>query len=330
MNIPTSSLPPSADAVPLDPLLRGDIAARRARPPYRKLGLQEVRRIFRETQLAGTPGPEIAIVEDDEIGGRTRTLPVRIYRPMTKRRAPLIVYMHGGGFVIGDLDTHDRNARDIAAATGAVVMSVGYRLAPEYPFPAAVEDALLAVRVAPKKAVELGADAERIFVAGDSAGATLALIAALSFRDGSGPRISGVIAVYPQIDAAGSASASFRAFGDGSFGLSADDIAWFREQYRSEPNRPGDWRLAPGEVRDLAGLPPTLIVVAAYDALRDEGIAFAARLKEKGVPVELYVAPGVNHGFMGAPTPPPAVGDALCIIRDWLAATLLSNAPAQK
>jgi acetyl esterase len=320
MNIPPSSLPPSPDAMPLDPLLKVEIEARRARPPYRKLGLAEVRRIFRETQAAGTPGPAIALVEDDEISDAKRTLPVRIYRPMATRHAPLIVYLHGGGFVIGDLDTHDRNARGVAAATGAVVMSVGYRLAPEHPFPAAVEDALFAVRVAAARAAELGASANRIFVAGDSAGATLALITALTFRDGNGPRLAGVIAVYPQIDATGRTSASYRHFGDGSFGLSADDIAWFREQYRPDPSDQGDWRLAPGQVRDLGGLPPILIVVAAYDALRDEGIAFATRLKEAGVPVKLHIAPGVNHGFMGAPNPPAAAGETLRLIGDWVAA----------
>ncbi len=130
-----------------------------------------------------------------------------------------------------------------------------------------------------------------------------------------------MIAVYPQIDDTGSASPSFREFGDGSFGLSADDIAWFREQYRPDPPV-DDWRLAPGQVRDLAGMPPTLIVVAAYDALRDEGIAFAARLKAAGVSVQLQVTPGVNHGYMGAPNSPKAVGETLAVVADWLAATV--------
>lgn len=322
MVTPHPPLPPSADAAPLDPLLRVEADARRARQPYRKLGVHEVRRNFREAQTGGSPGPAIAIVEEDEISDRWRTWPVRIYRPMITRRPPLVVYFHGGGFVIGDLDTHDRNARGIAAATGATVMSVGYRLAPEHPFPAAQDDALLAARLAPEKARELGADETRIFVAGDSAGATLALVAALGSRNGNGPNLAGVIAVYPVVNrVAAAATASAVAFGDGSFGLSNDDIAWFREQYLPDPTSHDDWRAAPALVGDLSGLPPTFIVVAAYDALRDEGIAFADRLRTSGVPVELRIAAGMNHGFMGAPTPPAEVGRTLQAIGAWVAQT---------
>lgn len=320
MIVPPSSLPPSVDAIPLDPLLRTEVDARRARRPYRQVGVQEVRRILRETQTGGATGPAIAMIEDGEISDGRRTLPVRIYRPMTMRRSPLVVYFHGGGFVIGDLDTHDRNARGIAAATGASVVSVGYRLAPEHPFPAAVEDALLAVQSAPQKARELGADETRIFVAGDSAGATLALVAALAARDGNSTRLAGVIAVYPVVNrATADATASALAFGDGSFGLSADDIAWFREQYLPNPATHDDWRAAPALAPDVIGLPSVFVVVAAYDALRDEGIAYAGRLKEAGVPVSLRIAAGMNHGFMGAPTPPVAVDETLRAIGEWMA-----------
>jgi acetyl esterase len=318
MVTPLPPLPPAADAVPLDPLLRVEADARRARQPYRKLGVQEVRRSFRETQTGGSPGPAIALVEDDEISDRWRSLPVRIYRPMASRRPPFILYFHGGGFVIGDLDTHDRNARGLAAATGATVMSIGYRLAPEHPFPAAQDDALLAVRLAPEKARELGADESRIFIAGDSAGATLALVAALASRV-DGPLLSGVIAVYPVVNrVSAAATVSALAFGDGSFGLSSDDIAWFREQYLPDPTSHDDWRAAPALVGDLSGLPPAFIVVAAYDALRDEGIAFAERLEASGVPVDLHIAAGMNHGFMGAPTPPAMVGETLRAIGAWV------------
>lgn len=319
MVTPPSPLPPAADAVPLDPLLRVEADARRARRPYRVLGLAEVRRNYREIQMGGSPGPAIAAIEDDAIGDRARTLPVRIYRPMKTPRPPLVIYFHGGGFVIGDLDTHDRNTRGIAAATGATVVSVAYRLAPEHPFPAAPDDAMLAVRGAPEIARRLGADTSRIFVAGDSAGATLALVAAIAARDTNGTRLAGVVAIYPGVSRISStATASALAFGDGNFGLSNDDIAWFREQYLPDKASHEDWRAAPALVPNLAGLPPTFIVVAAYDALRDEGIAFAERLRDSGVAVELRVAAGMNHGFMGAPKPPAAVNDTLRAIGQWM------------
>ncbi|HVZ14731.1 MAG TPA: alpha/beta hydrolase [Bauldia sp.] len=301
--------------LPLHPLLRAEIEARRSRPPYRVLGVTEVRRLFREGQTAGTPGPAIASVAETFVAGAAGRLRARLYRPQTDV-APLIVYFHGGGFTIGDLDTHDRNARDLAHATGAALLSVDYRLAPEHPFPAAFDDTVAAIRAVAADAAPFGGDAARLFLAGDSAGATLALAAALALR-GSDTRIAGIVTYYPGVDFSHVASPSYEAFGDGSFGLSRDDTDWFRTLYAPDPADRLDWRCSPALAADHSGLPPTLIVVAAYDVLRDDDLAFAARLKKAGVEVTLRLVEGVNHGFMGAPNPPPAVAETLAFVRDW-------------
>jgi acetyl esterase len=228
----------------------------------------------------------------------------------------LIVYFHGGGFTIGDLDTHDRNARCLADATGAALVSVDYRLAPEHPFPAAFDDAVAAVRAIAQNAAAFGGDGARLFLAGDSAGATLALGAALDVRV-DGPPIAGIVTYYPGVDFSHVASPSYEAFGDGSFGLSRDDADWFRALYAPDAADRLDWRCSPALAPDLSGLPPTLVVAAAYDVLRDDDLAFAARLKGAGVDVTLRLVEGVNHGFMGSPTPPPAVAETLGFVRDW-------------
>jgi acetyl esterase len=306
---------PNLEGPPLHPLLRADIEARRARPPYRVLGVAEVRRLFREGQTCGMRGPDISSVTETDIDGAAGKLRARIYRPRPEA-GPLIVYFHGGGFTIGDLDTHDRNARDLANATGASLVSVDYRLAPEHPFPAAFDDAVAAIRAVARNAPAFGGDPARLFLAGDSAGATLALAAALALRAG-GPRIAGIVTYYPGVDFSHVASLSYEAFGDGSFGLSRDDTDWFRTLYAPDPADRLDWRCSPALASDLAGMPPTLVVVAAYDVLRDDDLAFAALLKKAGVDVALCLVEGVNHGFMGAPTPPPAVAETLVLVRQW-------------
>ncbi len=305
-----------SEGLPLHPLLRAEIEARRSRPPYRVLGVAEVRRLFREGQTTGTPGPHVASIASAVLATATGRLAARVYRPHAEA-GPLIVYFHGGGFTIGDLDTHDRNARALANATGAALVSVDYRLAPEHPFPAAFDDAVAAVRTIAADAAAFGGDPARLFLAGDSAGATLAFAAALALRDAGGPPIAGIVSYYPGVDFSHVASPSYEAFGDGSFGLSRDDTDWFRTLYAPNPADRLDWRCSPALARDLAGLPPSLIVAAAYDVLRDDDLAFAARLKKAGVDVALRLVEGVNHGFMGAPNPPPAVAETLAFVRDW-------------
>jgi acetyl esterase len=315
----TGPLPPSPrELLPLHPLLRADIDARRTRPTYRDLGVAEVRRSFRTTQTSGAPTAFIASVINDTIATDHGQLRVRFYRP-GNATGPLIVYFHGGGFAIGDLDTHDRNARDLAASTGATLMSVGYRLAPEHPFPAAVEDALAATRHAHLNAARLNIDPTRICVAGDSAGATLAIVTALELRDSTGPCLRGLLTYYPATDFTQTNSPSYGRFGDGSYGLSSDDVEWFRTLYTPNPADRLDWRCSPAMATDVARLPPTMIIAAAYDVLSDDGATFAARLTREGVPTTFRIVDGVNHGFMGAPNPPPAVAETLTLVRRWFA-----------
>jgi acetyl esterase len=301
---------------PLHPLLLAEIEARRARPPYSVLGVTEVRRIFRESQTAGRPGPDMQSIEDITLATDVGPLAARIYRP-DNRTAALVVYFHGGGFVIGDLDTHDRNCRDMARATGATVISVAYRLAPEHPFPAAFNDALAAVSRVASRARDFLGDPARVFVAGDSAGATLAFAAALALRGESAARLAGIISYYPGVDFSHVASASYEEFGDGSYGLSRDDTDWFRGIYAPNPTDRFDWRCSPARAVNVSGLPPTLIVAAAYDVLRDDELSFARRLKGAGVDATLHVVDGVNHGFMGTPKAPPAVAETLEFLRQW-------------
>ena len=305
-----------SEGLPLHPLLRAEIEARRSRPPYRMLGVAEVRRLFREAQTAGARGPDIAAVTPVAIAAAKARLPARLYRPRPEV-GPLIIYFHGGGFTIGDLDTHDRNCRDLAQATGAALVSVDYRLAPEHPFPAAFDDAVAAALSVATNAAAFGGDPARLVLAGDSAGGTLALAAALALRDNGGPPVAGIVTYYPGVDFSHVVSPSYEAFGDGSFGLSRDDADWFRTLYAPDAADRLDWRCSPALAPDLAGLPPTLIVAAAYDVLRDDDLAFATRLQQSGVDVTLELVEGVNHGFMGSTKPPPAVAATLLVVRRW-------------
>ena len=318
-----------SEGLPLHPFLRAEIEARRSRPPYRVLGVAEVRRLFREGQTAGARGPDIAAVTSTTIAGATGRLPARLYRPRAEV-GPLIVYFHGGGFTIGDLDTHDRNCRGLAQATGAALLSVDYRLAPEHPFPAAFDDAVAAVRVIAADAASFGGDSACIFLAGDSAGGTLAIAAALALRGRGEPAIAGLMTYYPGVDFSHVASPSYEAFGDGSFGLSRDDTDWFRTLYAPNAADRLDWRCSPALAPDVSGLPPILIVAAAYDVLRDDDLAFAARLRQAGVDVRLDLVEGVNHGFMGSPTPPPAVAETLALVGRWFAAHCPEGALGQE
>jgi acetyl esterase len=307
---------------PLHPLLRADVAARQARPPLRILGVAEARRSFRETQRSGAEGPDIALIEDHTLATADAVLPIRVYRVSATGTQPSILYFHGGGFVIGDLDTHDRNARGLAAITGATVVSVGYRMTPEHPFPTPVLDSLNAVCAVVARAAELRIDPQLLYVAGDSAGAILALVASLAFRDGAGPRIAGVIAIYPATDFLTiGRTGSYVAFGDGKYGLSTADVEWFRELYVPNAADRRDWRCSPAFAPDINGLPRTLIIGAHYDVLRDEAAAFAGRLADAKAPIAFRIVPGVNHGFMGAPTPPPQVAETLSFIRARFATT---------
>ena len=224
-------------------------------------------------------------------------MPVRIYTPPGGGPFPGIVYFHGGGFVIGDLETHDPLCRQIAARTGAVVCAVHYRLAPEHPFPAAADDALAAARWFMAHADELGVDRQRLFVMGDSAGGTLATVTALALRDQQSPHLRGQILVYPITDHVDAGAASYAEFAEG-YGLTRDGMRWFMRHYIADPADATDTRVCPVRMPTLRRLPPAFVVTAEYDVLRDEGERYVERLREDGVDVTFERADGLHHGFI--------------------------------
>jgi acetyl esterase len=235
--------------------------------------------------------------EDLALPGPAGTIPARLYVPPRRGRG-LLVYYHGGGWVVGDLDTHDPTCRFLAEGAGVQVLSVAYRLAPEHRFPAAVEDALAAFRWATQEAGTLGVDLWRIGVAGDSAGGNLAaVVAQLATRDG-GARPAAQLLVYPVTDLSRK-HASYALFRDGFF-LTEREMDWYRGHYLRADADARDPRASPLLATDVRDLPRALVVTAGFDVLRDEGEAYARRLAEAGIPVRLRRQAGLIHGFCNA------------------------------
>jgi acetyl esterase len=250
------------------------------------------------------PGEDVAEVRDLEIPSPAGGIPARLYRPAGDAPLPLVVYLHGGGWMLGSIDSFDTVVRALANAAGAIVLSVGYRLAPEAPFPAGLEDSLCAVRWAAAEAEALGADPERLAIAGDSAGGNLATVVARRLRGEVDLRMQALI--YPVTDA-GCNTASYRDFGE-RHGLTAASMRRFWNLYLdgadglqedSSPLRSGD----------LAGSPPAFVISAGFDPLRDEAEAYCEALREAGVEAECRRYAGAIHGFWR-----------------WLAVTKLSRA----
>jgi acetyl esterase/lipase len=254
--------------------------------------------------------PELR-VENRSIDGPAGTINVRIYWPadFSEATPPIVVYFHGGGFVAGDLDTHDGTCRQHAVGADAVVVSVDYRLAPEHPYPAAVEDAWAATQWAAQHAAELGADPSRLAVAGDSAGGTLSAVIAQRARDNAGPPISFQLLWYPST----LWDTSLPSFTENASALILDRAAiaafshWYAGELDLTSPPPG---LAPGRAKDLAGLPPAYIAVAGHDPLRDDGLRYGELLAAAGVPVEVHNAETLVHGYIGYAGVVPAATEA--------------------
>jgi acetyl esterase len=287
----------------LDPQVSAvlDLVARSGRPAYHTLSPKDARQLFRETRPAATPTPpQIGSVRNVVTDGGPVAIPLRVYRPAgvaDATRLPAYVYFHGGGWVIGDLETHDVLCRQLTAASGASVISVDYRLAPEHKFPAAAEDAWAATRWVVAHAAELGLDAGRLAVGGDSAGANLATVVALMARDAGGPAIKLQVLIYPVTDVMRE-TRSYADFAEG-YMLTRDSMRWFIAHYLSSRDAARDWRVSPLRAPSLAGLPPALIVTAGFDPLRDEGEIYANRLRDAGVMVDHVCYGGMVHGFLG-------------------------------
>jgi acetyl esterase len=252
-----------------------------------------VREVYAQMSLARSPAP-VATVSDRSFPGPAGEVPLRIYRPEDGPR-PALVYFHGGGFVIGNLDTHDGTCRALANASGCTVVSVDYRLAPEHRFPAAPEDCYAALRFVAEAGAEIGVDPTRLAVGGDSAGGNLAAVTALLARERRGPSLRFQLLVYPVTDYRFD-TASYRENAEGYF-LTQKMMRWFWDHYLERPEHGDDPIASPLRAKDLAGLPPALVLTAGYDPLRDEGEAYAARLREAGVEAELERYPGQFHGF---------------------------------
>ncbi len=243
------------------------------------------------------PPPEVHHVEDLTIpGGDGQDMTVRVYQPTPSPEGAVVVYFHGGGWVICSIDTHDIQVRKMARLTGFTFVSVDYRLAPEHPFPAAAEDCYAALRWVSENAASLGVDASRLAVAGDSAGGNLAAAAALMARDRDGPSISYQLLVYPCCDSDASPWPSMEENANGPI-LTRDLMGWFVAHYAGGCDLTNAY-LAPIRATDHSRLPPGLLITAEFDPLRDEGEAYAAKLQGSGVNLRLSRYDGLFHGFM--------------------------------
>jgi acetyl esterase len=268
--------------------------------------LQEVRDGFAGLVSMGAGEPEVVhALEDIDADG----VPARVYRPSPEPELPVIVYFHGGGWTIGSVDQFDAITRQIANATEAIVVAVDYRLAPEYPYPAPLDDCWRALTWVAKNAASFGGDGARLAVMGDSAGGNLAAVCALLARDAGGPDIALQVLVYPVVDSDFETS-SYTANGQGHV-LTLADMEWFFSCYLGEGGDRADWRISPLRAPDLHGVAPAVVITAEFDPLRDEGDAYARRLEDAGVPVVHIPYDGMIHAFFGLSAAFDASRDAI-------------------
>ena len=285
--------------MPLDPHLAGmlQMMASAGAKPIHESTPAEARAGFLML-TAGSRTPEqivpVASVQDTTVPGAAGPLKARIYRPEGAGPFPTVAFFHGGGYVIGDLDTHDNTCRDICRGAQAVVVSVDYRLAPEHPFPAGIDDAVAATQWVIAHAGELGGNAT-VAVAGDSAGGNFSAVVAQQLRDAGIP-LAAQFLIYPAVDHADASHPSVEQNGKGYF-LEAETMAWFYNHYAGGFGDTLDPRLAPLQAKSLANLPPAVVVTAEFDPLRDAAIAYVAALNAAGGQAEHIPGPGMIHGF---------------------------------
>lgn len=298
--------------MPLDPQTREllDQLAKANTPSFEQLTPAAARKQMLDATALLGPHPQVDRVRDIAIPGAQASIPARVYVGDAQASdAPVVVFYHGGGWVVGSVETHDGYCRSLARASGAVVVSVDYRLAPEHPFPAAAIDAYDAAAWASQHARELGGDARRLVVAGDSAGGNLAAVTALSARDRGGPQIALAVLIYPICDC-DLDTPCYRELGEGYF-LTRATMRWFFDHYTPSVADRHSPLVCPAKAEDLRGLPPALVLTAEYDPLRDEGEAFARRLEAAGVAVTLTRYQGMIHGFVRRTKTMPAARQAL-------------------
>jgi len=290
---------------PLDPVIAEIIPLLPLRDPT-TMTPQSARDALRAlaASRAAVPPPPVDSVQDIKVKGGAGPLAARVYRN-GKGPTPTVAFFHGGGWVAGDLETHDRQARNLAIETGAVVVSVDYRRPPETRFPGAFEDAFAAVRDIAGRIGEFGGDANRLGVAGDSAGGNLAAASAIACRD-AGIKLAAQLLVYPVTDAFGNYADTnenlrFPSRDENAEGyfLSRAVMEWFCGHYLADKANGADWRVSPLRAGDHAGLAPAIVTTAWFDPLRDEGAAYAAALERADVPVKHYAGEGLIHGYFG-------------------------------
>jgi len=306
--------------MPVDPELQGILEGLNAALPLADVPLELLRQ--------GSPIPmgipmEMARVTNRKITTPVGDLAIRIYHsrePVTSGSGlPVLVYFHGGGFVLGNIDSHDTVVRALAKAADCIVVSVDYRLAPEHRFPAAVDDCLSAVRWVHQHASTFGADAARIAVGGDSAGGNLAAVVALQLRDDGAPKLAAQLLIYPVTRLNSPAEGSMLRNGQGYF-LTTEAMTWFEQQYLGGSADADDPRASPLLARDVSRLPPTFVLTAEFDPLCDQGEAYARRLSEAEVPCTYVQYRGAIHGFFGMPI---AIGQrAVVEAGEWLTRVL--------
>jgi acetyl esterase len=306
--------------MPLDPQVKALLSglAEVEAPPISEQSAEEARLAGAVLGQLSVP-EEVGSVEDRTIAGPAGDLSVRIYRAEQQGGAPqpVMVWFHGGGFVIGSVETADGMCRALCRRSGVAIVSVDYRLAPEAPFPAGPDDCLAAFDWVRQHAGDLGFDVDRIAVGGDSAGGNLAIVTALARRG----RVAFQLLVYPVTDLT-MTSESYQANGEGYL-LTADTMRWFAEHYTTDAEQRHDPRLSPLFADDLTGSPPTFIMTAEFDPLRDEGEAYGKRLVDAGVPVQIKRYDGMIHAFLQMSAvldaTGPALDDAATALRDALA-----------
>ena len=290
---------------PLDPVIAQIIPLLPLRDPD-TMTPQSARDALRALAAAraAVPPPPVQSVNDTQVKGAAGPLSARVYR-VSREKSPTVVFFHGGGWVAGDLETHDRQARLLAIETGAVVVSVDYRRPPETRFPGAFEDGFAAMRDIFERIAEFGGDNARVGVAGDSAGGNLAATVAIACRD-AGVHLAAQLLVYPVTDVAGNfadakENARFPSRAENAEGyfLSRAVMQWFAGHYLEDAKHGADWRVSPLRARSLAGLAPAIVCTAWFDPLRDEGTAYAAALQAAGVATKHHRGAGLIHGYFG-------------------------------
>jgi acetyl esterase len=292
------------------------------RPPYETVGHVAAREVYLAGRVVTNPEPpELESAKPLSIPAPQGAIPARIYTPKQLRKsgsgAPCLVFFHGGGFAMGDLDTHDVICRKLAHDGELIVIAVDYRLAPEHKFPAAPDDAIAATNWVAANAAILGVDPAQISIGGDSSGGNLAAVAALAARD-DGPKLAGQVLIYPATDFAMTHPSHREP--ETSVVLTHSGAEWFRKLYLNGDADIENWKASPARAHSLAGLPPSYVMTAGADPLRDEGIEYAERLKQAGVPVAYRHYPGQFHGFFTMGKLLPQADVALSEITGWLRA----------